>query len=162
MLGCALAFAQSTWSTIVRIVSTSPTRIAAAITVSITVSRRSTGMFGGASWSPVSACSYPAAHAPATPQATYGRLSSTVEPIACKRAHYFRARYHRDSPAICTLFVDDELPAVRQLIEVAVPAMHISEFATLGERDALTLLRRSRRALSDPAADMQAAEPLAR
>lgn len=84
-------------------------------------------------------------HAPEPPLAAYARLSPAVKPIACKRAHYFSARYHRDSPAICTLFVDDELTVVQELSAAAVPAVHISELATLGERDMLTALRRSRR-----------------
>jgi hypothetical protein len=91
--------------------------------------------------------SWLADHAPAPPLAAYARLSPTVDPVACKRAHYFSSRYHRDSPAICTLFVDDELPVVQELSAAAVPAIHISELATLTERDILTLLRRSRRDL---------------
>ncbi|CAM5673656.1 hypothetical protein MAUB1S_11898 [Mycolicibacterium aubagnense] len=96
-------------------------------------------------------------HAPEAPQATYARLSPTVDPVTCKRTHYFSARYHRDSPAICTLFVDDELPVVHELAAATVPAMHISEFATLTERDILTMLRRSRRALYGQATDSPAA-----
>lgn len=85
---------------------------------------------------------------PVPPVAAYARRTPAQRPLACKAEHYWRTRRSsRYSPAVCTLFIDDELAVVEGLADIDIPAIHIGDIAVHNERDLLACLKYSRKLL---------------
>lgn len=85
---------------------------------------------------------------PVPPVAAYARRTPAQQALACKAEHYWRTRRSsRHSPAVCTLFIDDELAVIDGLANLDIPAIHIGDIALHNERDLLICLKYSRKKL---------------
>jgi hypothetical protein len=92
-------------------------------------------------WSRAAVGSWVRENAPLRPEWIYVYRTGGVSAAECKRLHYVDAMVSR--APVCGLFVDDEQPIVDELVDLAVPAMHIDDLAGLSDDELGELLRYS-------------------